>query len=267
MSVIAVDDERIALQLLITSIQEVLPNVKVNGFSTGEEALSFADCSLCELAFLDIDMGDVDGIELAKHLKKLNPKVNIIFVTAYRQYAVDALTLHSSGYILKPITTEKIECELENLRHPIDLFCKHELWFQCFGNFEVFINGIPMKFTYSKTKELLAYLIDRKGAACTNGEIIATLWEDIDCAGKRNSYLRDLKSDLWNTFSEFGITNVICKKRGTISIIPSKIACDYYNWMNGELHAINSYKGEYMSQYSWGEFTLGGIEMTKNHSK
>lgn len=265
MKIIAVDDERIALQLLISSIHEVLPNIEIYGFKDSHDALSFVNENQCNLAFLDVDMGDMNGIELAKHLKKLNPKVNIVFVTAHKQYAIDALTLHSSGYILKPVTKEKVEHELKNLRHPITLSRQYKIWFQCFGNFEVFIDGVPMKFAYNKTKELLAYLIDRKGAYCSNGDIIATLWEDADRLGKRNSYLRDLKSDLWNTFAKYNATEMLCKKRGAISIVPNKIACDYYSWMNGEIHAINSYRGEYMTQYSWGEFTLGGIEMT-NHN-
>ncbi|MEG0688839.1 MAG: hypothetical protein RR466_09130 [Hungatella sp.] len=163
---------------------------------------------------------------------------------------------------MKPATKEKIEHELENLRHPVSMLTKHKVWIQCFGNFEIFADGEPVKFTYSKTKELLAFLVDRKGAYCSNGEIIGALWEDEEDGGKRKSYLRDLKADLLSVFTEFGAQDTIRKQRGEMAFSFDKIACDYYNWLQGDIAAINAYHGEYMSQYSWGEFTLGGIEMS-----
>lgn len=262
MNIIAADDERIALQLLVSTIHEALPEANVYDFSSGEDALAFGSKSLCEIAFLDIDMSNIDGITLAKRLKHANPKINIIFVTAHSQYAIEALALHSSGYIMKPATKEKIERELENLRHPILMPTKHNIWIQCFGNFEVYADGVPVKFTYNKTKELLAFLVDRKGALCTNAEIITALWEDTKNSVNKNSYLRDLRSDLISTFSSLNAEKAIRKQRGAMAVAVDHIACDYYNWMEGNLQSINAYRGEYMSQYSWGEFTLGGIKLT-----
>ncbi|MEG0961654.1 MAG: hypothetical protein RSF88_02165, partial [Lachnospiraceae bacterium] len=112
------------------------------------------------------------------------------------------------------------------------------------------------------TKELLAFLVDRKGTFCSNGEIIAALWEDDSGSVKRNSYLRDLRADLLTTFTTLGVEKCIRRQRGVMAVSLDKIACDYYNWMQGDIEAINAYRGEYMSQYSWGEFTHGGIEMT-----
>ncbi|MEG1579361.1 MAG: response regulator, partial [Oscillospiraceae bacterium] len=146
MNIIAADDERIALQLLISSIHEAVPEARVYGFSSGEEVLAFGRENPCEVAFLDIDMSHMDGITLAKHLKKETPNINIIFVTAYNQYAIEAFALHSSGYVMKPATKEKIEHELEHLRHPVNMRAKHKLWIQCFGDFEAFADGAPIKF-------------------------------------------------------------------------------------------------------------------------
>lgn len=261
MNIIAADDERIALKLLISSIREAVPKAQVHGFGCGEEALAFGSNNPCDVAFLDIDMSDMEGIALAKHLKQVKPKVNIIFVTAYKKYAMEALSLHSSGYIMKPVTEEKIEHELHNLRHPISTLTKHKIWIQCFGNFEIFADGKPIKFAYSKTKELLAFLVDRKGAFCSNGEIIAALWENDGNSSGKSSYLRDLKADLLATFTVYGVGDCICKRRGVMAVSLDKIPCDYYNWIQGDIQAINTYRGEYMSQYSWSELTLGGIEM------
>lgn len=264
MNIMAVDDERIALQLLVRTIYEAVPDVQVQGFYSSEEALAYGSSNVCEIAFLDIDMGGMDGISLAKQLKKVNPKVNIIFVTAYIKYAMDALNIHSSGYVTKPVTKEKIIYEMTNLRHPISMLHKHKVWVQCFGNFEIFVDGSPIKFKYSRTKELLAFLIDRKGSFCSNGEIIATLWEDEGDKFKKSSYLRDLSSDLFNTFRTFGIEHLIHKERGVIAIAQDKVSCDYYQWLQGDVQGVNAYHGEYMCQYSWSELTHAGIEKVKN---
>ncbi|MEG0958936.1 MAG: response regulator [Erysipelotrichaceae bacterium] len=261
MDIVIVDDERIALQLLLSVVKEVQPKAKVYGFSVAGDALTFCSENSLDIAFLDIDMSDMDGISLAKHLKQINPKVNIIFVTAYQQYAIQAFKLYSSGYVMKPVTKEKVEHEIENLRHPIPMVKEHNIWAQCFGDFEFFVEGKPVKFKYSKTKELLAFLIDRKGALCSNGYITATLWEDEANNFNKSSYLRDLRADLINTLTEIGVEYIIIKKRGAMAIVTSKIACDYYNWLRGDIQGINAYRGEYMTQYSWSEFTHGGIDM------
>ncbi|MEG0050470.1 MAG: two-component system response regulator, partial [Clostridia bacterium] len=106
------------------------------------------------------------------------------------------------------------------------------------------------------------FLVDRKGTFCSNGEIIAALWGDDGNSMKKSSYLRDLKADLLAAFTALDMEEAICKQRGMMSVSVERLSCDYYNWMQGDIEAINAYRGEYMSQYSWGEFTLGGIEMT-----
>ncbi|MEG2082695.1 MAG: response regulator [Oscillospiraceae bacterium] len=261
MNIIAVDDERIALRLLTTAISEAVPEAKVHSFESAEDALAFGCENPCEIAFLDIDMGSMNGITLAKKLKRINSNINIVFVTAYIKYAAQAVSLYISGYVMKPATKAKIEQEIENLRHPIPMQTKRRIWIQCFGNFEVFADGKPLRFRYSKTKELLAYLIDRGGAYCSNGEIIATLWEDEADSGDRNAYLRKLRADLLSVLNTYDADEALCQSRGFMAIVPSEVDCDYYLWDKGEIRAINAYRGEYMTQYSWSEMTLSGLEI------
>ena len=170
----------------------------------------------------------------------------------------DALEMHVSGYMIKPITAEKVKKELENLRFPIKPERKERVYVQTFGNFEVFINGQPVKFKYDLTKEMLAYLVDRRGALCTGGEIMALLRGD----NYSPSYYRSLIKDLKDTFSDAGCEDVIIRQRGKIGIDRTKVDCDYYDWLEGKFYAVNLYQGEYMAQYSWSEMTHGGIEVT-----
>ena len=258
MNIIAVDDERPILENFLLLLRNCIPNSTIHGFRKASEALTFAQHTHCDIAFLDVEMCSMDGIELGKRLKLINTKINIIFVTAYNQYMGDALSMYASGYILKPATAQCVLRELENLRHPIVLNRPQKrIRLQAFGNFEVFIDESPIKFQYTKTKELLAYLVDRKGASCTNQEIISILWEDDSSSSNRLSYLRNLYADLISSFTNAGVPQVIIKQRGTIALAPEAVSCDYFDWLNGSIHAINTYQGEYMTQYSWGEFTLG----------
>ncbi len=258
MNIIATDDESLALKSIIRAINAALPDVVPMEFTRAKDCLAYAEKNSCDIAFLDIEMRDMNGIALAKKLKKLNPQINIIFVTSYIEYQGDALSLYVSGYVQKPATKEKIERELDNLRFPIKHLSVKFLKAQCFGHFDVFVGDEPLKFKYQKTKELLAILIDRKGATLTSNELMSLLWED-DSINK-SSYYHNLLRDLSISLEKAGHTDVLVKRRGTLAIIPEKIICDYYDWSKGVPYALNAYTGEFMSQYSWAEKTLGRIE-------
>lgn len=142
MRILAVDDEKLMLERLVRCIREVAPEAEVISFQKSTECLSYVSERQADVAFLDICMRMMDGMELARQIKLLQPKMNIIFTTGYSDYIYDAVSeIRCSGYILKPVTTEQIARELENLRHPIEDKPKAKLHMQCFGNFEVFVDG------------------------------------------------------------------------------------------------------------------------------
>ena len=255
MNIIAVDDEKLSLEALVAAVKENLPNETINSFRRTTDAEVFVSRHGCDIAFLDIEMRDVDGITLAKNIQAINPKVNIVFVTGYGDFTGEAFSLYASAYIMKPVTTEKIKKALETLRYG-NVFEAGRIKAVTFGNFEIYHNGEPIKFSYKKTKELLAYLIDRRGAMCTNNEIIAVIWEDDDFGTDRQDYLKKLKQDLTKTFSGLGVEDVVVKQRGQIGINPKLIECDYFKYLEGDSTILNSYQGEYMSQYSWAEYSI-----------
>ena len=249
MKIIAVDDERIALEGLLDVISEVAPEAEVNGFEYPEDALAFVDENDCNIAFLDVEMAGMSGVELAERLKLRNPDINIIFATGFEEYRREAYDLHASGYLTKPITAEKVKRELSDLRRPIPK--RRRMRAQTFGNFEVYIDGLPVAFKYSKTKELLAYLVDRRGALCTSAELQAVIFED---DGGHESYMKSLRRDLLETLETAGCANVIAQQRGKLGVVPDNLDCDYYNWCEGKRMGL-SWHGEYMVQYSWAEYT------------
>ena len=259
MKIIAVDDEQIALEGLLDVISEAAPDAELNGFEYPEDALDFVDEHDCNIAFLDVEMAVMSGVELAEQLKLRNPDINIIFATGYEEYRKEAYDLHASGYLTKPITVEKVKKELGDLRRPIPN--RKRMRVQAFGNFEAYIDGKPIAFRYSKTKEVLAYLIDRKGALCTLSELQAIIFED---DGGHESYMKSLRRDLLETLEAANCGNVIVQQRGKLGIVPENLECDYYDWCDGKRAGI-VWHGEYMAQYSWSEYTAAMLErMNRN---
>lgn len=258
MKIIAVDDEEIALEILSDAVREAEPSAEVAAFDSGEAALAYAEENKCAAAFLDIEMSGISGIALARELKLNDPEINIVFATGYSEYALEAIEMHVSGYITKPITAEKVKRELEELRFPVKKF-GGGLRIQCFGNFDVFSGDKPLEFKYSKAKEMLAYLVDRNGAMCSNNEIISVLWEDEDPVGKQ-TYFKSVRRDLLSVLKSIGCGGVIIQRRGEIGIDKEKVVCDYFDWLDGKPEGINAYRGEYMQQYSWSELTHGMLQ-------
>ncbi|MDD3219684.1 MAG: response regulator [Lachnospiraceae bacterium] len=207
MRILAVDDEKIALSGLVSSIKKVVPDVELLGFQSPMEALEATKEKVFDVAFLDVEMREMDGITLAKRLKAIHPKINIIFTTGYMEYAASAIALRVSGYVSKPITPEKIRCEMDELRNPIEEEPKEKIRVKAFGNFEVYIGDKLLKFQNSKTKELFAYLIDRNGSMCTKREIINVLWDDDENAFRHNSYMNKLRCDLIKTLENEGFSH------------------------------------------------------------
>lgn len=264
MRIIAADDERLPLQMLTDTIKSVLPNAELFSFSRVSEVLACAQEKPCDIAFLDIRMRSVTGLELAQRLKNICPRVNIIFVTAYREYACEAMELHASGYIEKPVTVEKIRRELANLRYPVAQPQPQALLkVTCFGNFDVCSvkqKNIPLHFSRAKSKECFAYLVSRYGHPCTVRELAGILFEDMPYDRKQANYVQQIITAMMKSLREADAECVVHKSYNAISINPDLIDCDYYRFCSGETAAINSYRGEFMLQYPWAEFMIGYLK-------
>ena len=141
MRMLCVDDEPLMLIMLEKAVREAAPDADIHAFRYQEDLLEDAKKNGCDVAFLDIHMRGMNGVELAKELKAVNPKMNIIFVTGFSEYTGDAMKLHASGYIMKPVTAAEVKRELEDLRFPIAPKKDALLRVQCFGNFDVFLPG------------------------------------------------------------------------------------------------------------------------------
>lgn len=257
MHMIAADDEKLALESLTDAIRAVCPEASVHGFDKCQDVLDFAEKNSCDIAFLDIEMRDGHGVELALKLKAIHPGLNIVFVTGYSDYMREAFQMHASGYLLKPVKKEMILCEIENLRHPAAVSPSLGLYVQTFGNFQAFMDGKPLDFKKAKAKELFALLIDRRGAGISTARIAVTLWENQEYSRSLKNQVQNAIAQVRQTLEEAGAGDVLIKSWNNLSVDVTKIDCDYYKLLNGDIAGINSFTGEYMTEYSWAEFTNG----------
>lgn len=255
MDIVLVDDEKHALNALKKILVELANEADIQTFDRSVNALEYAKTHHIDVAFLDITMPILNGIDLAKELKKILPKINVIFCTGYSEYMQQAINLHASGYLLKPAGKNEVKQALDELLYPMEI-SKAKFYAKTFGQFEFFVDGIPVKFARSKSKELLAYLISLRGASANRKEITAILFEDRYDKNTQD-YLTKIYKDLITSLEMVGAKGIVQKNFNSYWVDKSLFSCDLYNYDNGDPQAINSYQGEFMSQYEWA--TLFGL--------
>lgn len=260
MNVLIADDERMMRIGMEKEIRKAMPEVTIFVASNGDEALEIFTKVEIALVFLDIEMPGMNGLEVAKKIKEASPETNIILTTAYPNYAVKAYKLHVGGYLLKPVVAEDIHEELEHLRHPLEeKKDPAKLKLTCFGEFRAEFDGQPLRFSRSKSKEVLAYLIAKNGASASRAELCDVLWED---EGKKSqkSYIGALISDLRKSLKSVGLEEIFYHERNEYRILTEKVDCDYLEFLKGNPEAIRAYRGEFMNQYSWAEEYIWDLE-------
>ena len=260
MNILAVDDEIHALKLLEKSISQVACGATLYICQDERGAIETAKKVKIDIAFLDIHMPEKNGIELAHELKLTNPQINIIFVTGFSEYMKQSIDLRASGYVFKPVTPEAIKTELDNLRNPIEWNSEKRIKILTFGNFDVFIDGNPLKFERKQSKEILAYLVDKRGTSATYPELAAMLWEDSEYDRTQQKNLQVYIASLVKTLNSVNVRDLILKNRQGILLNTKIVDCDYYRFLEGDTKVINSFTGQYMNAYSWAEFTTGYLD-------
>ncbi|MBO4898821.1 MAG: response regulator [Lachnospiraceae bacterium] len=253
MLIFAIDDEENVLEETAATIAEALPGATIRTYSRGMAALDeIRRGARPDWVFSDIEIPGMAGLELAVRIKEEAPESRIVFTTGYEKYAVEAFRIKAQGYLIKPVSVEDIRRELE-YSPAKDNSYQDKLVVRCFGYFDVFWHGEPLFFARKQSKEMLAYLIDREGAACTAGELASILWQDPCDVQTEQNRIRVLINDLRNTLRKIGMEDVLIRKHREIAIRRDLMDCDYYRMQDGDMDAVNEYRGQYMAQYSWAE--------------
>ncbi|MBE7721858.1 response regulator [Lacrimispora indolis] len=206
MRAILVDDE----EMLLREMERLLasyPDLEIAGSYTDPmEALREIESTRPELAFLDIEMRTLSGLELAERLLQRNPDLNVLFVTAYNQYAVEAFEINAIDYILKPVRPERLEKTMERIRRKRGIPQPPEtLRIQFFGKFSIYLGKEAVKWNRSKPRELLAYFLANEGIWLDKFKICDDLWPE----NSPNQALRNLQTAVWairKCLREYGIS-------------------------------------------------------------
>lgn len=267
MKYLVIDDERI----ILSGMERILR--KIDGDSstiflaqTPYEALDIVKAHKdIDIIFSDVDMPGMNGLELVDEIYELCPDADIIFATGYAHYSLEAWNTYAKAFILKPVDEEDVRKaigKVKAFRNPNEgshksSGCRIEA--RCFGDFEIFCDGKPVRFTRKKSKEMLAYLIDRKGAMISTGTLRMTLWEEAEDSEEKKGYVRVLANDIRKCFDSLGVSDFLLNNNDCYSVDVNQMTCDYYDYLSGRENAVNKFKGEYMMQYSWGELTLASL--------
>ncbi len=218
MKILCVDDEPLALKMLEMSVKKAKPDAEVSAFRKPRELLEAAQQGGCDIAFLDIHMRGMNGVELAKELKTVNP-------------------------------------ELADLRFPIVPKKNAKLRVQCFGNFDVFTpDGAHVRFERSKAKEVFAYLVHKQGSSCTTRELFAAIFEDEPYDKKLQNLLQTYIYAMIKSLKAVGAEDAVVRSYNALAVNPEVLDCDYYRFKELDAGAVNAYQNEYMSQYYWADF-------------
>ena len=258
MRAIAVDDEIYMLETLQEAVSASFDIEQVESFTSCSAALAYAAEHPVDIAFLDINMRGIGGLGLAEKIMEIHPRCKIIFCTGYEEYAVSAFQLHVSGYLMKPITAEAVQKEIDHIKGV--KAAEKLLSVKCFGNFEVLYHGEVLPFKRKKAKELLAVLIDRNGAGMTAKQLCAILFPDDTDDTKNLAYLRQLVLDLKNTLKTIRAEDVLRHDTPYYRIDTSLVRCDYHSFLET---GKPKFHGEYMTQYSWAEETCAMLQFKK----
>lgn len=258
MKILAVDDEPLALSGLLEEIKKAQPECDITGYTDPVAVLEALrkNAWIPDVVFLDIEMPVINGLMIAKCIKGACPQCNIIFVTGYSKYALNALNLHASGYLMKPVMAEDIRRELDDLRTPV-FSSSSRIRIQTFGNFDIFVDNIPLVFTRSKAKEAFAYIVSRNGGSVTTAELATVIWEARDYNRSLQNRTQTVISEMMKALRAVCAEDIIVKRHNSISLDVKKVDCDYYRFLQRDAAAVNAYMGEFMNQYSWAEMIAG----------
>ncbi len=254
MKIIIVDDEITSLQVFLT---EIINNNDIDYKffkDNANEIIEYVKENDINCAFLDINMPNINGIELAGKLITINPKIKIVFVTGLSIEMKDLnqnLLDNVLGFIYKPYTYKDLDLYISMIAST-----KQKLICKMFNNFDCFLNGKLINFSSSKSKELFALLLTYNGKSLEMNDAISQLWPDKDLSKSKILY-RDAVWRLRHTMSENNL-DCITFKRAELVLNKENIECDYWDYLNNK--NIKDIKGIFCKSYNWASEYLSEAE-------
>lgn len=245
MRVLCIDDEAILLKSMEIAVKNTGLADEVQCFTDEWEGLESAEKNVPDAAFLDIRLHELDGLDLAERLRKINPGMFIVFCTGFAEYAVDAINRGlANGYLLKPVRADSVRDMMEKaLEKSGGGKTGKLLTVRCRGGFDAYDkNGSVLIFHRKRAKELLALLVHKNGMSITSKEICAMMFEDDGELDIKNmDHLRKLFRELRQVLEAAGAGDVLVRSGNVAGLDMEKIAVD----------DSGNEGGEYLPDYIW----------------
>ncbi|MBO4694076.1 MAG: response regulator [Clostridia bacterium] len=257
MRAIIVDDEVLMLKRFVRMSANIPALNIVGSFESPFEAFKFAQENPVDIAFLDVEMPQISGIELAKQLRQVRKDILIVFVSAYDQYVWESNQIGGDYYLMKPYDEKMLNLAMER----INLIARRQektLYIRTFGRFLVLRNGEPISLS-GKAKEILALVVTKGGKEISNGEIYYTIWEDRPCDNASMNVFYNALRRLKKALKKENIENLLISTRHGQMVDINLFDCDYYEWKKKNTNSKNAFEGEFLSEYSWGEYILASM--------
>ena len=249
MNIVVVDDELNPLKNFIENVVDY-GSIQVSMFMNNIDVLlDYTQKHAVDAAFLDVVMPGINGVDLAKKLVQINPKIKIVFVTGYIQdeSAVrEEVGDNVIGFCYKPYTREKLHNAIVRIKESME--SDRDIYAQTFGVFDLRIDGKSVDFSLSKAKEMLAYLFYRQGNSVSMAEMISALWPDHDVEKSKLLY-RNAKSRLDLLLRQNRIEHIVKFARGKSQINVDVCRCDLWEFLQNE-NDVN-YNYEFLINYDW----------------
>ena len=263
MRAIIVDDEILMIRKFKRYSEHIDDLELIGEFDNGEQAIEFVKNNPVEVAFLDVEMPVMNGIELARELKKLRKDIIIVFVTAFDEYIAESNKIGGDYYLIKPYSEVILEIMMDKIR----ILCRRQnktVFIQTFGRFTVKKDDIPIRLT-GKAKEILALIVTKKGKEISNEEIYSTIWENRPYSNSNMVVYFNALRRLKERLKEAGIEDLLISTARGQMVNIEVFDCDYYAWKEKSIEKENQFEGEFLPEYSWGEGILANI-MLENYN-
>lgn len=256
MRAIIVDDEPVMIRYFMRECEGIAGiNLRAH-FGSGEKALEYAKENPVDIAFLDVEMPGLSGIELAVKLRELRSDVLIVFISAY-DYVRDSNKIGGDYYLMKPYDKEMLSLMMERLQL-IAQRQRKKVYLRMFGIFTVTYNGKPVPLK-GKAKEILAYVAAYRGGEVSNQFIYTTIWEErpYDNAAMTVYYhaLRKLRRIL----EENELGGLLLSGSNGQMINTDMVDCDYYAWLDDNTQPHETFRGDFLTEYPWSEPMLADM--------
>ncbi len=237
---IIIDDEKNAIDALQDIIAEFSQIQVAAVFTNPLQALSNMRTIAFDVVFLDIEMPGVDGLEMAEKIMEMNAETQIVFITAYDQYAVEAFEVNAMDYLLKPVRHERMIKTVEKLAIYSNINAREDGSnvgrISCFGSFQIFESQekvMHIKWRTNKVKELFAYLIHHQGKSMYKEKIVEDLWPDMEYE-RSAAYLHTCIYQIRKTIKEHGLDDrmKVTYNNDSYIMIMDGIICDTEQFLN-----------------------------------